>query len=158
MKAFKTRALAFTGGAVVVVALVGCVAYSTIPSASSPASPADLVAATTATTTPAGANRPVLRNELRNLLRYSVHVELIVQSQKGFETIDADRGTVASISSSSISLTRPDGTTVSAVLTQATRFLGLKESQLAGGDQAIMVQTGGNAAAVFSRQPQATGS
>ena len=151
-KPFKTRVLAFTGGAIVVALAAGGVSYATTPSASAPNSGKTAVV----TTAKPAAKYPVLRRDFRKLVRHTVHANLIVKTPSGFKTVDIDRGKLTSVSSTAISLTRPDGPTVSATITSSTKFIGLPESKLAAGDGVVVVQTGGNAVLIGARLPKAT--
>jgi len=151
IKPFKSRLLAFTGGAVVVALAAGGVAYATAPSTASPSATAKPGVAATAT--PA-LRFPALRRDVRYLVRHTVHAELVVKLPGGYKTVDVDRGTLTSVSNTSITLTRPDGPMVSATITPQTRFFGLPEAKLSTGDRVIVVQTGGNAVLVGARAPQ----
>lgn len=86
------------------------------------------------------------------LARRAVHAEVIVKTKTGYKTYDIDRGTLNSVSTSSISITRPDGPTVTANVNGQTKFRGKSESQLAKGDEVVVVQTGGTAVSVLSRK------
>lgn len=152
-KPFKTRLLAFTGGAVVVALAAGGVSYATTPSASTASSSPKTAAVTTAKP---GDKYPVLRRDFRKLVRHTVHADLIVKTPTGFKTVDIDRGKLTSVSSTSISLTRPDGPSVTATITSSTKFIGIPESKLAAGDRVLVVQTGGNAVLVGARLPKAS--
>jgi hypothetical protein len=85
------------------------------------------------------------------LLQRAEHAELIVRTKTGFQTIDIDRGTIASISASSISLTRPDGVVVTATISSTTKFAGLTQAQVAAGDKAVVIQSSGTAISIRSR-------
>jgi hypothetical protein len=85
------------------------------------------------------------------LLQRAEHAELIVRTKTGFQTIDMDRGTISSISPSSISLTRPDGVVVSAAISSTTKFGGLTQAQVAVGDKAAVIQSSGTAISIRSR-------
>lgn len=153
-KSFKHRALGVTGGAVVVALAAGGVAYATSPSApATPSSSGSASAAALSASSPA-INGSGLRRPLRRLLRRGVHADIIVRTPSGYKTIQIDRGTLDSASSTSISLTRPDGPIVSAAVTSTTRFVGIAESQLTKGDRVIVVQTGGDAVVVRARPPR----
>ena len=78
-----------------------------------------------------------------------------MRTKKGYETVEFDRGTLTSSTSSSITLTRPDGPTVSATITSGTRVRGVPENKWASSDRVLLVQSGGNALLVFTRPPAA---
>lgn len=143
----KTRLLPVTAGAAVVALAAGGIAYASTPSA--PAAP------TTATTASAiSANLTAGRRaDIVWLARHTIHAQLIVHTKKGFETIDIDRGKLKTDSSTTITIVRADHANVSATITSSTKFLGLKESQLATGDGVVLVQHGGYALYVAARAP-----
>jgi hypothetical protein len=88
---------------------------------------------------------------LPTLLRRAEHAEVILRTKTGFRTIYLDRGTVSSISPSSISLMRPDGVVVGAAIDSSTKFRGLPQSEVAVGDKALVIQSSGTAISVRSR-------
>jgi hypothetical protein len=140
-----SRAKRIAVATTVAVASMGAVAgaaYAAAPSGSSntPASP----------TAPQGQTNN--HGGYGRLARRAVHAELIVKTKTGYKTFDIDRGTINSVSTTSISITRPDGPTVTAKVDSQTKFRGKTESQLAKGDNVVVVQTGGTAAAVLSRK------
>jgi hypothetical protein len=92
------------------------------------------------------------------LLQRAEHAELIVRTKTGFQTIDIDRGTISSISPSSISLTRPDEVVVTATISSTTKFAGLTQAQVAMGDKAVVIQSSGTAISIRSRTPTSSSS
>jgi hypothetical protein len=97
------------------------------------------------------------RKGLRALLKRTVHAQLIVRGKSGqWVTVDFDRGKIAAISSSEITITRADGVSVSATITPTTSFRRATESQLATGDPVILVQVGGDADFVVALHAKAT--
>jgi hypothetical protein len=145
----KTKLLPVTAGAVVVALAAGGVAYATTPSATTPAA-----SSTSATSSAAMRLRhPVLRREVIWLVHHTVHAQLIVDTKSGYRTIDIDKGRLVSDSSGTITIVRPDGPKVSAAVTSSTKFIGLKQSQLAPGDGVVLVQGSGDALYVASRKP-----
>ncbi|MGD0081577.1 MAG: hypothetical protein ABSD78_00075 [Acidimicrobiales bacterium] len=159
----KARLLAMTGGAVVIALAAGGVAMATTPSAApAPAPSAQLStasAASASSTILGGANvsRGQLRQDVIWLVLHTVHANLIVDTAQGYKTLDIDKGSLKSDSSTSISIVRPDGPTVSATITSSTRFPGLPESQLKSGDRVVLAQgAGGNALVVWARAPAAS--
>jgi hypothetical protein len=86
------------------------------------------------------------RGVLRKLLARTAHASLTIQDKSGqWVTVDLDRGTVQSISSTSITILRPDGVTVTAPLDSSTKFLRQAESSVVVGDRVVVVQEGGAA-------------
>jgi hypothetical protein len=144
----RTKLLPVTAGAVVVALAAGGVAYASTPSTSAPAS------ATTSTSASASsAHRGTLRADIVWVARHTVHAQLVVDTKKGYVTIDIDRGKLTTASSSTITIKRPDGPSVSATITAKTKFIGLSESQLAPGDGVVLVQHAGYALYVAARAP-----
>ncbi len=153
------------GGAVVTVllAVIGGLAYaqtgggsqaSGSPSMSSPSSssPAPSLSSTPGTTPLAkGTNR-------RRILKRAVHVEVVAKTSSGYETVDIDRGAVQSVSSGSITITRPDGPQVTAKITPTTKFQGTQQGQVQQGQRVVVIQTGGNALSVSVPRAKASGS
>jgi hypothetical protein len=148
----KSKLLPVTAGAVVVALAAGGVAYATTPSTT--ASPASSASTTSSSIT--SSRHPVLRADVVWLVRHTVHAQLIVDTTKGFKTIEIDKGKLTSDSSGTITIVRPDGPSVSATVTSSTKFYGLKESQLAPGDGVVLVQGSGDAIFVASRAPRST--
>jgi hypothetical protein len=92
------------------------------------------------------------------LLGRVVHGDLIVGGQqRGYRPVTIDRGTVTAIDASSITLNRPDDESVTAKLTDATRFRGKSRDQVRVGDQVMVVQANGSARAVVSKPEGSTG-
>jgi|GEM_PF-5075628 len=103
--------------------------------------------------------RRELRAQLRQLVRHSEHAEFLVDTpKKGEITVDIDKGKLTNVSSTTIEITRRDGTTVSATITGSTHFFGLPESKLGSGDRVLLVQSGGDAVDVASLPPKPSSS
>ncbi|HLN05479.1 MAG TPA: hypothetical protein VK217_04330 [Acidimicrobiales bacterium] len=149
---FRNRVVAIAGGLTVIALAAGGVAYATTPSttASSSAPPPAVAAAKSA---PADLGGYLYRHPLLGLFRHTVHAELIVGTKYGYETVIIDRGTLDTVSSTSITITRPDGPMVTASIGTSTRFRGLLESKLAAGDRVVLVQIGGRAVLVGALPP-----
>ncbi len=145
--------------AVLAVAGVSGLAYAETSGSPSQTHPGSSASEVASTPTPGqggggaqGANPGgKVRNRAAGLLRRAIHVELIVPGANGggYRTIDADRGTVTAISSSSITISRPDGKSVSASVDSSTRFRGGVRPQV--GDQAVVIQSNGAAMSVAKR-------
>jgi hypothetical protein len=147
-KLLRNRAVAVAGGLTVLSLAAGGVAYATQPS-SSPSSSAATVATSATVRHDLGlGRRPLLR-----LLRHTVHAQLIVGTKHGYETVILDRGTLESVSATSITIQRPDGPMVTESIGSSTRFRGLPESKLAKGDRVITAQINGIAAVVVGALP-----
>ena len=143
--------LGATGAATVLALTAGGVAYASTNSTGSTASTASTTAATP-TSRPAHGH-PWLRHEVRVVLRHTVHADLIVRTRHGYENLELDRGTLTSDAGNVLTITRPDGPSVTATVTAKTRFFGLPEAKLATGDKVLLVQTGGDALVVAARKP-----
>lgn len=131
-----TLSVALVGGAAFAVA--GPLMGSTV---SSTAAPASVQAANGTSPAPAAAGRGGI---LRHLLARSVHASIVVKSKGGgYVTLTLDRGTIQSISSTSITILRPDGVSITAPISSSTKFLRGTESSLAAGAKVVVVQEGG---------------
>jgi hypothetical protein len=157
----KQRLFVGAGGALAIALAAGGMAYAAAPSAvPAAASTSQVSSLTAADVTPAVAGTPATRQKLRAdivwLVRHTVHATLVVDAPTGYETLTIDRGTLNSASSTSISMTDPDGTAVSAAVTSTTKWRGLPEASVHSGDRVVLVQTGGKALVVWSRAPAST--
>ncbi len=143
------------GGAGTAAVLAGPATAARATTASATVATADIPSVAGSSARPGHCHRRVLLGQLRRLFRHSEHAEFLVNTpNKGEITVDVDKGTLTAISGSSIEITRPDGTTVSATITPSTHFFGLAESKLGSGDRVLLVQTGGNAVDVGARPPK----
>lgn len=142
------------GGAGTAAALAGPPTAARATTAPATAATADIALAGSSAR-PGHGHRRALLGQLRRLFRHSEHAELLVTTpNRGEITVDVDKGTLTTISTSSIEITRPDGTAVSATITPSTHFFGLAESKLGPGDRVLLVQTGGNAVDVGALPPK----
>ncbi len=71
----------------------------------------------------------------RFLRRHTVDATITVKTKDGYETLDLARGTVGSISPTSITVNSPNGTSLTASITSVTKFHNTSESQLGQGDK-----------------------
>jgi hypothetical protein len=153
MRLPKAGARRLAAGAVATFVLAGGggLAYAEVAAGSPAAAPtATVTASSPSTSTPPSKAKADHRP---GLLRRAVHIEAVVRTKSGYETVDVDRGTVASISPTSITITRPDGPQVSANITPTTKFRGVQQSQIQDGQTVRVVQTGGNALQIAERPP-----
>jgi hypothetical protein len=157
MKAVKAsrlgrRALLLGGIGILSAGSVAGVSYALTSSTSGPATAQ--VAATTSssqkgsTTTPK-VSRPYQR--ARAVLRRAVSGEVELATKSGFVTIDFDRGSVTSISGSSITILRPDGVSVTDAINSATHMP--KRGVPTKGENVVMVSHSGNALYLFKVGP-----
>jgi len=90
--------------------------------------------------------RAHLRAMLKVLLRRSVHASFVMKDASGaYVTVDFDRGTVESVSSTSITILRKDGVSVTTGLTTTTQFVRTTEATLAVGAKVGLVEVGADA-------------
>jgi hypothetical protein len=135
-------------------AAVNCAAAKT-----SVATTASVAATAPSVATAPAADCAVTGKTLRALLRRTIHAQLIVRGKSGqWVTVDFDRGKITTISSSSITITRPDGVSVSAAITPSTSFRRATESKLAAGDSVAIVQVAGDARFVVALRGAKAGS
>jgi hypothetical protein len=91
---------------------------------------------------------------LGRLLARTAHASLTVKDKSGrWVTVDLDRGTVQSVSSTSITILRPDGVTVTEAIDSSTRFLRQPQSSVVVGDRVVLVAEGGTARYVLAGKP-----
>jgi len=69
------------------------------------------------------------------LRRHTVDATVTVKTKNGYETLNLARGTVGAISSDSITVDSPDGTSLTAKINAQTKFHNTTEQQLATGDK-----------------------
>ena len=137
--AVTAATLALGGGTAAVVA-------TTAPG-SAPA--ASLTAATTPTSGTAAATRVHRR---RALLRRADHATLEVKVKGQWVTLVLDRGKVTAVSSTAITLQRPDGQSVTLQITSATHFNGVaSEAAVRTGVAATVISDNGTARRVAQR-------
>jgi len=95
------------------------------------------------------------------LRRHSVDGTITVKTKNGFETLNFARGTVGAISSSSITVNSPDGTSLTATIDAQTKFHNTTDAQLAQGDKVGVLAYQGVARVVNAPKagtPSSTGS
>ncbi|HLI45101.1 MAG TPA: hypothetical protein VKU92_11625 [Acidimicrobiales bacterium] len=154
------RTTRYLAGGLLTLALAGGSAGAAV-AASDAGSATAAPAMTLSTAAPSTAHahhlhwRRFLRRRVRELLRHSVHADFVVKHKGTWITISVDRGKLDQATSSSISLTRADGVTVSAQVTSSTKFFGIPENRLAAGDRVIVAQSGGKALDVLAFHPRA---
>ncbi|MEO5678788.1 MAG: hypothetical protein ABIS47_03880 [Acidimicrobiales bacterium] len=93
----------------------------------------------------------------RRPLRGAVHADLVVPKKGAdgqFETIQVDRGKVAEAKADSITLTRPDGPTVTLKVVPGTKVRGAAAAaDLAPGREVAVVSAGGEARSIVAKKP-----
>jgi len=93
--------------------------------------------ASAATSTSASATSPATKGQhlRRYLRRHTVDATITVKTKNGYETFNLARGTVGSISPTSITVDSPDGTTLTATINAQTKFHNTSDQQLQQGDK-----------------------
>jgi hypothetical protein len=147
LKAVKTsrmgrRALVLIGIGVVSAGSVAGVSFALTSGSSATSAPA---ATTSASNSTAGASG--IRQRGRAILRRAVTGDIELSTKNGFVTYEFDRGAVTSISSSSITVLRADGHSVTEALTGTTHMpvRGVPTT----GENVVVISTGGKAVRIF---------
>lgn len=91
--------------------------------------------AATSGSTPAGSQPAKGQNLRRYIRRHTVEATITVKTKNGYETLDLARGTVESISPTSITVNSPDGSSLTATINAQTKFHNTTEQQLQTGDK-----------------------
>ena len=123
------------------VLAAGSVAGVSFALTSNSGSPPAAAAATNASTSSAPKANDVRQRALR-ILRRSVHGQIEIATKSGFVTFEFDRGVVTSISSSEITILRPDGQSVTEAITGSTRMP--EKGVPSKGQNVIVISVGGN--------------
>jgi hypothetical protein len=92
--------------------------------------------------------------DLRGVARRSVHGDVIVKDKSGqYVTVTFDRGTVTAASATSITLTRPDGPTVTLTVNADTKVHGpASAAAVATGKDAVVISRSGTATQILQRK------
>jgi len=139
-------------GIIAAVILPGAGASSSINS--SVASPTSFTANVAKTEHHKKTGTPFKMRELRwakGIAKRAVAATITVKAKDhSFKTIDIYRGSITSISPASITLSDPDGQTITATITSSTKFLGRKEAEIADGFKAVLVTSSGSADLIWS--------
>jgi hypothetical protein len=148
MKAVKAsrvgrRALLLTGIGVLAAGSVAGVSVALTSSSSGSAAPAVATSATKSSS--ATIARP--RERALQVLRRAVHGDVEIATKNGFVTFEFDRGTVTSISTSAITVLRPDSQSVTESVSGTTRMP--KPGVPAKGQNFVVISTGGKALYIF---------
>jgi hypothetical protein len=94
---------------------------------------------------------------IRKLLLRTDHASLEVKVKGTWETVTLDRGKVSAISSTSITLARPDGQNVTETIGSTTKFRGVTSaSAVVIGKGAIVISMSGSAVTVAQRAGTST--
>jgi len=79
----------------------------------------------------------------RFLRRHTVDATITVKTKNGYETLNLARGTVGAISSTSITVNSPDGTSLTAAINAQTKFHNTSVGQLNPGDKVGVLASAG---------------
>ncbi|MGO9342419.1 MAG: hypothetical protein ACLP6E_07850 [Acidimicrobiales bacterium] len=132
------RALLVTGIGVLAAGSVAGVSFALTSSSGSPAAAGTTASAKPSTSTKANG----LRQRELQVLRRTVSGQIEIATKNGFVTFEFDRGVVTSISSSDITILRPDGKSVTEGVNGSTRMP--KRGVPAKGQNVVVISTGGN--------------
>jgi hypothetical protein len=91
---------------------------------------------------------------LMDLVKRSDHADFEVKVKGQWTTITYDRGKVTAFGSSSITIQRPDGQSVTESITPATKFPGKIGSNVTTSDNAIVLGENSQASLVFAWAPK----
>jgi hypothetical protein len=79
----------------------------------------------------------------RFLRRHTVDATITVKTKNGYETFNLARGTVGAISTTSITVNSPDGTSLTATINAQTKFHNTSVGQLKTGDKVGVLASAG---------------
>ena len=114
-------------------------------------------AATTPSTGTANPNATKAQELRKFLRRHTVDATMTVKTKNGYETYDIARGTVGSISASSITVDSPNGTTLTATINAQTKFHNTTEALLPVGAKVGVVAEQGVAKLVNTPKTTTSG-
>jgi len=132
------RALLVTGIGVLAAGSVAGVSFALTSNTGSPAAAGTTAGAKPSTTPKANG----LRQRELQILRRTVSGQIEIATKDGYVTFEFDRGVVTSISSSQITVLRPDGKSVTEGINGTTRMP--KRGVPAKGQNVVVISTGGN--------------
>lgn len=144
-----------------VIAVVGAVAALGVggtayaASSSSSATPAPVSPAAATPTSPTAGRAGAARPKVRSLLQRADHGTLELKVKGQWVTYTFDRGTVESISSTAITVQRPDGQTVTEKIGPGTRYVGVGSESAIQTDHPAMVVSSGGVAVRIRQRPSA---
>lgn len=113
---------------------------------------------TPATGTPATGTPSAKGQKVHQFIRrHTVDATFTIKTKNGYETLDLARGTVGSISPTSITVDSPNGSTLTASITSATKFHNTSVNQLANGDKVGVLASNGVARSISAPKAPASG-
>jgi hypothetical protein len=125
-------------------------AYAATGSSSGGSTPASATPAVTPGR-PGGRTGAAGRHHPRNLLQRADHATIELKVKGQWVTYTLDRGKVTAVSSSSITLARPDGRSVTETITPSTRYGGVAEGQVKTDRPAVVISDQGTALRINQR-------
>lgn len=144
-------------GAVAAIASVGAgfgvsaLAAPALPTSASNALPVNLAVSTQTATSP----QTSTAKKHKSLMQRTDHATIEVKRKGAWVTFEFDRGKVYAASSSSVTLSLPDGSQVTEAITATTKFKGISgPSSLRTGVRAFVISSNGSALRI--RQAPAT--
>jgi hypothetical protein len=105
--------------------------------------------------TPSTATKPH-HPKLRALLRHSVVDTRVVHTKNGYVTLEAIKGTVDAVDSTSITVTAGNGTQVTATIGSTTRYARVTQASLTPGETVGLVEVGSTARLIVGPKATAT--
>ncbi len=132
------RALLVTGIGVLAAGSVAGVSFALTSNTASPAAAGTTAAAKPSTSTKANG----LRQRELQVLRRTVHGDIEIATKNGYVTFEFNRGVVTSISSSEITVLRPDGVSVTEGINGSTHMP--KRGVPAKGQNVVVISVGSN--------------
>jgi Domain of unknown function (DUF5666) len=116
--------------------------------------------AATSTSSPASTPTATTKDQKlqRFLRRHTVSATFTIKTKSGYETLDLVRGTVSSISPTSITVNSPNGTTVTASIDSSTKFHNTSDAVLGDGDKVGVLAYDGVARSVNAPKSASTSS
>ena len=114
-------------------------------------------AAANPTTAPASPNAKTGQDMRKFLRRHTIDSTVTVKTKKGYETINLVRGTVDTISSTSITVKAANGASLTATINSMTKFHNTTAAQLATGDRVGVLAYDGVARWVNAPKTTASG-
>ncbi len=137
-------AVVLGAGGAVAWAQTGGTSTTTPPAASTPST----------SPSPSAAAKVAGALDLRAIARRSVHGDVVVKDKDGqYVTVTFDRGTVTAASATSITLTRPDGPSVTLTVNADTKVHGpASAAAVVAGKDAVVVSRSGTATQILQRK------
>jgi len=96
--------------------------------------------------------------ELNALLGRADYATVELKVKGSWVSYELDRGKVSSISSTSVTVARPDGQSATEAISSTTKFSGLSQTSIAVGDPISVISTGGTALRIRAHQIAASSS